>query len=455
MAQLLDGHAKAMVVTDSRQAAVRYKVEVDRYLSQKGYEYQSIVAFSDKISDDDYGLTAVTEASMNPGIGSDLAREFRRPEYRLMLVADKFQTGFDQPLLCAMYVDKKLPDVHAVQTLSRLNRTYRAPSGEAKDRTFVLDFVNDPADIREAFLTYYLEAHVETETDPNLVHRLATKLAQVRVYTPEDVERYAEAWWAPKQSHAALAAAVTPARDEFASQWAEAAAGQDSQALDELRTFRKDCGSYVRLYDFMSQVVDYGTSDLEKLAEFLRQLARLLPSDDAGADADVSGLELRRVRQIDQGRADIGLSGDQDTPGLSGITSVGSGVSHPDPQQELLSEVVARINSLFGAEFADPQIEGFVIAAAGMAEEDQRIADQIDHNAVDQFLASPQLRETLTDAAVLNEGAFGKLTGALTGENERADEFIRLIGKYLYQSRRMRMMDETDPGDADASDDNA
>lgn len=444
VAQLLDGRAKAMVVTNSRQAAVRYKVEVDKYLAQKDYGYQSIVAFSDKISDDEYGLTDVTEASMNPGLGSDLAREFRRSEYRLMLVADKFQTGFDQPLLCAMYVDKKLPDVHAVQTLSRLNRTYRASSGEVKDRTFVLDFVNDPAEIREAFLTYYREAHVETATDPNLVHQLATKLAQARVYTPGDVERYAKAWWTSTQSHAALAAAVTPARDEFTLRWAKAKNQQDSQGLDELRTFRKDCGSYVRLHDFMSQVVDYSTSDLEKLAEFLRQLVRLLPSDDLGADVDVSSLELRRVRQIDQGKSDIGLSGDQDTPGLSGITGVGSGVSRPDPQQELLSEVVARINSLFGAEFADPQIAGFVIAAAGMAEEDQRIAEQIDHNAVDQFLASRDLREALTDAAVLNEGAFGKLTGALTGENERADEFIRLIGQYLYQSRRMRMVDATD-----------
>ncbi len=166
VAHLLDGHAKAMVVTDSRQAAVRYKVETDKYLAQKRYGYQTIVAFSGSISDEDYGLTDATEASMNPGLGSDLAKEFRRPEYRVMLVADKFQTGFDQPLLCAMYVDKRLPDVHAVQTLSRLNRTYRAPSGELKDRTFVLDFVNDPSEIREAFLTYYLEAHVETATDP-------------------------------------------------------------------------------------------------------------------------------------------------------------------------------------------------------------------------------------------------------------------------------------------------
>ncbi|MGJ9371688.1 type I restriction endonuclease subunit R [Nesterenkonia sp. CF4.4] len=442
VAHLLDGHAKAMVVTDSRQAAVRYKMETDRYIARKGYGYQSIVAFSEKISDDEYGLDDATEASMNPGLGSDLAREFRRPEYRLMLVADKFQTGFDQPLLCAMYVDKKLPDVHAVQTLSRLNRTYRAPSGEAKDRTFVLDFVNDPDEIRQAFLTYYLEAHVETTTDPNLVHRLATKLVQRRIYTPTDVEKYAEAWWAPRQSHAALSAAVRPARDEYVNRWANASEVRDSQALDELRTFRKDCASYVRLYDFMSQVVDYGTSDLEKLAEFLRQLTHLLPSAGLDGDVDVSGLELRRVRQIDQGKAEISLSGDQDTPSLTGITGLGSGVSRQDPQQALLSEVVARINSLFGSEFADPQVEGFVIAAAGMAEEDPHIAAQIDHNALDQFMTSPELRETLTDAAVLNEGAFGKLTGALTGDGDRADEFIRLIGEYLYQSRRLRMDDD-------------
>jgi type I restriction enzyme R subunit len=454
VAHLLDGHAKAMVVTDSRQAAVRYKLETDKYLAQKRYGYQTIVAFSDKISDEEYGLVDATEASMNPGLGSDLAREFRRPEYRLMLVADKFQTGFDQPLLCAMYVDKRLPDVHAVQTLSRLNRTYRAPSGEAKDRTFVLDFVNDPEEIRKAFLTYYLEAHVETATDPNLVHRLATKLAQARIYVPADVERYAEAWWVPTQSHAALAAAVTPARDEFSARWADALERHDTQALDELRTFSKDCGSYVRLYDFMSQVVDYGISDLEKLAEFLRQLTRLLVVDgDGAADVDVSGLELRRVRQIDQGKADIALSLDQYTPALVGIAGVGSGVPRQDPQQELMSDVVARINALFGAEFADPQIEGFVIAAAGMVEEDPRIADQIDHNAVDQFLASPDLRETLTDAAVLNEGAFGKLTGALTGENERADELIRLIGGYLYHSRRLRTVDAANlDDDADVSD---
>src|SRR5699024_6485224 len=139
----------------------------------------------------------------------------------------------------------------------------------------------------------------------------------------------------------ALPISVTPARDEFLARWEDAEADEDSEALDELRTFRKDCGSYVRLYDFMSQVVDYGTSDLEKLAEFLRQLVRLLPTDGADPDVDVSGLELRRVRQIGQGRVDIALLGDQETPGLRGYTDPGGHVSRQDPQQALLSEVVS------------------------------------------------------------------------------------------------------------------
>ncbi|MFJ8804546.1 type I restriction endonuclease subunit R [Streptomyces sp. NPDC102490] len=445
VARLLDGQAKAMVVTSSRQAAVRYKIETDNYIRTKGYKLKTVVAFSGDFTDEDYGLENATEASLNPGLGSDLAREFRRPDYRLMLVAEKFQTGFDQPLLCAMYVDKQLPDVHAVQTLSRLNRTYRAPSGEAKDQTFVLDFVNDPVDIQNAFLQYYTEAHVETATDPNLVHQLAMKLAQPGIYTRADVERYAEVWWG-QQRHSALAAAIAPARDEFANRWADATERDDSEALNELRTFRKDCGSYVRLYDFMSQVVDYATTDLEKLAEFLRQLVRLLAVDDARADVDLSGIVLKRVRHIDQGKAAIALSGGQETPGLRGVTGIGTAVAQ-DPQKVLLSEVVAKINSLFGGEFADPQIGGFVTAAAGMAAEDPRIAEQIDNNAQDQFLISPDLREAVTDAAVLNEGAFGKLTGALTGESERAEELIQLIGAYLYQSRRARTEPEGGPED--------
>jgi type I restriction enzyme R subunit len=164
VASLLDAHAKAMVVTDSRVAAVRYKQEIDIYIQKKGYELRTLVAFSGVVDDPDYLIEHATEASMNPAARPDLAEQFRDPGYRVMIAADKFQTGFDQPLLCAMYVDKRLDGIAAVQTLSRLNRTYQTPTGEKKDRTFILDFVNQAAAIQTSFEPYY-----RNQSDPQLI----------------------------------------------------------------------------------------------------------------------------------------------------------------------------------------------------------------------------------------------------------------------------------------------
>lgn len=223
-------------------------------------------------------------------LGADLAAEFRRAEFRVMIVADKFQTGFDQPLLCAMYVDKRLPDVHAVQTLSRLNRTYRTPAGQVKDTTFVLDFVNDPIDIQAAFEPYYRQARVERETDPNIVHEIAAKLAEADIYLPDEVEQFARAWFgddggsggavaSEARQHAALSAAVKPAKDRFAAQYAAARDAGDREATERLELFRKDAGTFVRMYDFMSQVIDFGDTGLEKLCVYLRQLVRVIDVD--------------------------------------------------------------------------------------------------------------------------------------------------------------------------------
>ena len=190
VAYLLEGKAKAMVVTDSRKAAVKYKKAIDAYIAKRAaedasYNYRTLVAFSSSVSmaeneewatdwgpqpgkDDEF-----TEANLNPGAGSDLAAAFKGETYKIMLVANKFQTGFDQPLLSAMYVDKKLSGVTAVQTLSRLNRTHRTAGGEQKRKTFVIDFVNKPEDIRAAFEPYFTNATLETETDPYVVVHLA------------------------------------------------------------------------------------------------------------------------------------------------------------------------------------------------------------------------------------------------------------------------------------------
>ncbi len=434
VAHLLGGHAKAMVVTDSRIAAVRYKVEIDKYIAAHGYGLGTIVAFSDAVSDPEYGLDAVTEASMNPGVGSDLARAFARPEYRVMLVADKFQTGFDQPLLCAMYVDKVLPDVHAVQTLSRLNRTHRTSDGEVKDRTFVLDFVNDPEDIRAAFEPYYTEARIETTTDPNIVHELAAKLAEADIYTDAEVETFANAWFEGRP-HGVLAAAIKPPKDRFQRLYSQAKANGDTEETDRLVLFRRDAGTYVRMYDFLSQVVDYGSTDLEKLSVFLRQLSRVIQTDRLDADVDLSDITLAHVKQVDRGTVSITLGAEDAT--LAPFSGAGTGTL-PEPEMALLSEVISRINDLFGGEFTEEEIEAFVKPVAAKAEANADVAEQMDNNAEDQFLDSPDLRDAVIDAALANELAVAKLTGVTTGDDLTAEKLIRMIGTFMYRSRRVR-----------------
>ena len=221
VAHLLEGKAKAMVVTDSRKAAVKYKKAIDAYIAKRAaedasYNYRTLVAFSGSVTmaeDEEWATDwgpqpgkddEFTEANLNPGAGSDLAAAFKGETYKIMLVANKFQTGFDQPLLSAMYVDKKLSGVTAVQTLSRLNRTHRTAGGEQKRKTFVIDFVNKPEDIRAAFEPYFTNATLETETDPYVVVHLATKLAQAGIYTEDQVREVAELWVDPQGQQRAL-----------------------------------------------------------------------------------------------------------------------------------------------------------------------------------------------------------------------------------------------------------
>lgn len=436
VAHLLEGHAKAMVVTDGRRvSAVRYKRAIDKYVADRNYSLKTIVAFSGSVNDPELGIEDATESSMNPGLGSNLAEEFRRADYRVMIVADKFQTGFDQPLLCAMYVDKRLPDVHAVQTLSRLNRTYRTPSGERKDSTFVLDFVNDPADIQAAFEPYYTEAVVERETDPNIVHEIAAKLAEADIYLRSEVDEFASAWFS-RGSHAELAAAVKPAKDRFAARYQAARSRDDRVERQRLELFRKDAGTFVRMYEFMSQVIDYADTDLEKLGVYLRQLVRVIEIDRVTMDVDLSDLVLKRVKQIDRGSTSLSLRvGEAALPVFS---EAGSGSVNTNPQLVRLAEVVARINDLFGGELGPEEIEGFVKPVAAKAEEAPGIADQIDNNAKDQFLDSPKLRESIIDAAFDVESAVGTLSRAAMSDDERAKRLIQIIGEFIWEARRAR-----------------
>lgn len=225
---LLGGQAKAMVVTSSRKEAVRYKLAFDKYVADQGYKsIQAMVAFSGEVEfndkdTDSSGLVGQTfnERNMNPGLkGRELRKAFDSDDYQVMLVANKFQTGFDQPKLCAMYVDKKLGGVECVQTLSRLNRTY---PGKAESGTFVLDFFNDPEDILGAFQPYYQTAELADVSNPDQIFDLFEKLKASKIFLWTEVEQFVEAFFTKNKSNAAISNICKPAVERWQKRYSQA-----------------------------------------------------------------------------------------------------------------------------------------------------------------------------------------------------------------------------------------
>jgi type I restriction enzyme R subunit len=434
VAPLLDGHAKAMVVTDSRKAAVRYKTLIDAYIAKRGYTgIGTLVAFSGSVDDLETGPEPFTETSMNPTkIGSQIASAFAGPEYKVMLVANKFQTGFDQPLLCAMYVDKRLSGVLAVQTLSRLNRTYRAPSGERKDVTFVLDFVNDPEEIRKSFEPYYTDARLETTTDPNIVHDISAKLDQAAVFTEAQVDACATAWLT-RAGNNALAAAIKPARDEFAKRYIDAVKRDDTAEAEALDQFRKDVGTFVRLYDFMSQVVDYGDIRLEKRSIFLRLLERYIRSTTLTAEIDLSDVVLKHVKHTEGAKIDISLG---EKAGLRVITAVGTGKT-PDPVLVAFQVVIDRLNDLFGADFSRSQVEGFVDTLGAVLLEDESLIEQALANSCDQFLESPDLGDAVVDAVFATQESHNVIADYIASGQADSGKIIAALGTMIHAAAQV------------------
>ena len=428
VATRLEGHAKAMVVAASRLAAVRYKREIDKYVAAKGYDIGTLVAFSGVISDAEYGLEDATEASLNVGVG-DLRKAFEGDDRRVMIVANKFQTGFDQPLLCGMYVDRRLAGVTAVQTLSRLNRTYRTPSGQVKDTTTVVDFVNPPEEIRAAFEPYFTDAFLETSTDPNLVWDVAAKLDTAGVYEQSDVDDVVNAWVLGKGNQA-LDAAFAPAVTRYATRSDNAVASDDRAELDALVIFRKDLGTFVRVYDFMSQIVDYGSADLEKRSIFYRLFDKRLHDGTDKDDIDLSSLSLIAVLQVDKGKTDIDLGA---RVGLKGMTEAGSD-SKKDPKLVALQEVIDRLNDLFGAEdFTQSQPESFVRALIDRMLENQGLVQQAKVNSVKQFAESPDFDEAVVDAVVDNRGAHNRIADFFWSDSPSRPTLILALAKAFHE----------------------
>lgn len=399
VAKKIGGKAKAMVVTDSRKAAVRYKLAVDKYLKERGYdkEMRTLVAFSGKVDDPDSGSDEFTESSMNSLKGQDPADAFKEDVYRLLLVANKYQTGFDQPLLAAMYVDKRLSGVLAVQTLSRLNRTH-----PGKDETFVLDFVNDPKEILESFQPYYRTAQLTEETDPNIVHELHTKLDKSGVYLWSEVESFAQAFFNPKAKQAGLHAHLKPAFDRYK--------GLDEEEAEQ---FRKDLGSFLRLYDFLSQIVPYDDSELEKLYVFGKNLMPRLgehsPGGQLALDEDVR-LTHYRLQKLGEQSLDLATG---DVVALKPVSEVGNGKARDD-EQVRLADLVGKMNDLFSGDLTEADFIGYATTMKAKLMEHPTIQEQAANNSEEQF-AMGDFKDIFTDAII--EGQ--------EGHNAIADQLLK------------------------------
>lgn len=409
---LLNGQAKAMVVTSSRQEAVRYQLAVKEYVQRMGYaDVHPLVAFSGSVLPDDVIPEEVTEASslLNTGLnGRDLAKAFDTQDFNVMIAANKYQTGFDQPKLCAMYVDKKLQGVDCVQTLSRLNRTFPAK------QTFILDFFNQPQDILDAFLPYYTKAELSDVTDPQIIYDLQKRLDAEGVYHWQEVEAFALAFFDPKAAASKLSYYCQPAKERFAKRYAfsvesrqqaldykriaeangdsaglkkaEHALREAGEQVDQLDLFRKNLQSFVRLYEFLSQIVPYEDRELEQLCVFAKHLYPLLRVDRLERDdVDLGELELTHYRLSKRAEQMLQLSADNGEYKLQPASEVGSGKPH-DPEKKRLSEIVKALNDIFGAEVSDDDQLHFLTGIAKRISRQEDVMAQVNNHSTEQVM---------------------------------------------------------------------
>lgn len=465
----LDGKAKAMIVTSSRAAAIRYKKALDAYIAQH-QEYSkvySLVAFSGTVTgkeimhpDDTEDCFVVdesaefTETNMNTGAGSsDLRSVFDRPEYRVMIVANKFQTGFDQPKLVAMYVDKKIAnDIEIVQTYSRLNRT-----ALGKDEVFIIDFVNEPDSVRQAFAKYDSGAHIEEVQELDIVYDIMERLDEYKLYQAEDLMLFKEARFKTIRTisdtkmpiHRDLYQATDratklyndkmkmlrngiatwesdyeKARQQGNEDGMKAAEHQQAELIEQvnlLLSFKSDLGKFCRMYAYIAQLIDFGDPELENFAAFAKLLQKRLDKEDPEAvdlvGLVLTGFEIKRRKETEQ------ITGGD--PVLSPIDAGGGGASGEKPT--FLSEIIKRLNSLFGdvAPLAD-QI-AFANQIADIVRENDIVMAQIENNTRKQAMLGG-LPSAVEQSIIRALSSHQSLTGAiLTADENSKNTLVNMI----------------------------
>lgn len=458
---LLGGQAKAMVVTSSRKEAVRYKLGFDRYIADKGYQrIHAMVAFSGEVefSDKDPNAAGLvgekfTEGNMNPNLkGRDLRKAFDTDDYQVMIVANKFQTGFDQPKLCAMYVDKKLGGVECVQTLSRLNRTF--PS-KAETGTFILDFFNEPQDILDAFQPYYQTAELADVSDPDLIFDLSNKLRAAGIFTWQEVEQFCDAFFVKSKSNAAIANICKPAVERWQKRYQSAieaykqakdmfertkktadavliANAENSfkdckKEKDALEIFKKDLGTFVRFYEFMSQIVDYDDKALEKLSLYARNLRPMLREALVDVeDIDLNSVVLSHYRLSVIRQQDLKL--EQDSADYKLEPGEGPGTANAkDKQEEFLSQIINRLNELFITDhLTEKDLVNYANTIRDKVSENELVMKQIANNTSEQAMLG-DFTKAVDDAVMDSSDAHKNQMMQLLSNPDKAAGFAKVV----------------------------
>jgi type I restriction enzyme R subunit len=403
-ADAINGKGRAMLVTRSRLHCVRYYLALKKLMQEKGLPYEPLVAFSGTVEDPDTGAKH-TESSLNQlGPRTDIRDAIKLPKYRILIVANKFQTGFDCPPLHTMWVDKRLGGVSAVQTLSRLNRTMWS---EGKTEVVVLDFVNEAEAIQNSFQPYYQTTSLEEETDPNKLYDLEAELRNLEIYTQQDVDKFAKIFFDDSQSGELL----QPVLDRVVHQW--------KQRSEEMREdFRSLLQSFSRLYGYVGQLIDFEDKDLEKLYVFARNLNRKLPPREGGGlpkeILDEVDLESFRIQETYKGSLVLEEQ-DGKVPGLP--PNGGSGVKEPD--KEYLSVIVTTLNETFGLDLderdkirvqeiiqdveTEESVQAVMTGPNSQENKRRHVNKVIDKYLLAQVQHSTELYSKLTDPTVAEE----------------------------------------------------
>src|SRR5207248_2456527 len=370
-AKKIGGKGKAMVVTSSRLHALKYYQEFNKYIKQKAYgDIKVLVAFSGTVVDKETG-EEYRESKLNGFGEKELPDKFKSNEYKVLIVADKYQTGFDEPLLHTMYVDKKLSGIKAVQTLSRLNR--KIPG---KEDTFILDFVNDTDTILESFQPYYEMTLLTEATDPNLLYDLKLRLESKKIFTQEEIDDFCSIFFKSASTQSSkdqglLYAKVQPAVDRFTA----------LKTQEEKDDFKHTLSSFIRLYSFLSQIVPFQDPELEKLYAYGRLLLNKLPKDTNTKFTltDDIALEYYRLQKISEGSIKLEKQG-----GVELSPATEAGLSRDKEEKAHLSEIIRILNDRFGTDFTEAdklffdQIEAELVA-------DEKLSDKAKSNSMDNF----------------------------------------------------------------------